>query len=129
MAVTVIQFVEYCITVPGLGSPIFLKVPIGSPPPVVTASPCVVATTPVVPLVQVPPRIPAKTPCEVRIAGVPKTVAACVANVLKLIAGGAKEVELRPESLLKFQRDISEIKLTRDVGRKVVSNRAWYFVS
>jgi hypothetical protein len=129
----VTKYVEWAIQIPGVGM-IFLKGPEGMPPPVVTASATAIADSglipakPPLPSIEVPEHIPAKTPCVVKINGSPRTVAACVAAVLSLIAEGAREVQLRPETHSKFALQVPEIKLVR-VGKKVVENRAWFLVA
>lgn len=123
-----VQYVEYTIQIPGVEGAIFLKLPAGSMPPRVVVSETVAAESPVVPMMQVPERISAKLPTPVKINGQPRTVPACVAAVLKLIADGADAVELRPETLAKFRLAVPEIVLVRDAARKVRSNRAWYLV-
>lgn len=81
------------------------------------------------PFIQTPERIPSKTPTEVIINGKPRTVPACVVAILREIELGERAVCIRPEALAKFERHVPEIPLKRDPGRKVVSNRAWFFVS
>lgn len=128
--VQVVEYVEYAIQIPGIGS-IFLKAPRGSPAPRVVVSETVAAESPVVPVglepirratISVPKQRSAKLPCEVLINGKPVTVAACVANVLAEYEAGAVEFSLRRETHALFVAQVADIRLVR-TGRKVVGNR------
>lgn len=94
----------------------------------VTATDQGAVAEPETPFIQTPERISAKMPTEVIIDGEPRTVPACVAAILREIELGVREVCIRPEALAKFERHVPEVTLKRDSGRKVSSNRAWYFV-
>lgn len=108
---------------PGQSGPLTQWVKVDVPMP----EPAKVAAT--VPFIEVPSAISAKLPCDVKINGQTRRVAACVARALAEIAKGAKAVRLRPETRAKLVAQVPEVKLTRDADRKVMANQSWWLVA